>query len=522
MEKKIGIYLRLSDEDENPEESISVKGQRELIHHYILHHRELSAYEISEFCDDGYSGTNFNRPGIMKLLQKAKNGEIFCIIVKDFSRFGRNYIQVGSYVEQVFPFLGVRFISINDNFDSGRAFGNGDFMGMSFQNLMYDLYSRDLSQKITSVRRSKAEQGNFITAFAPYGYGKSKEQRLVIDKEAAIVVQRIFKMALEGIPQVEIARQLNSEEIPSPLGLRKMRKEHFFCTSVREKYIWSPATIGRILKDQRYTGDSVYGKVKPKNIGSRQEKKVPKQEWVIVPNTHEAIIERDIYEQIRAKGRNYQSRKKVMPYPLWKKVRCGVCNYMMSRKISEGNDGQGSVAAYRCAKSVMMNGLGCYGEKVGEQELEDAILFYLNKLMLSSYGGDLEQYSNSQLKERIQKSKRLIKQQEEKIKKMDLDKFRLYEAYKEKRMEKNDYLEKKNWSLCIYKKEEKALLLEKEKLKSLELDSQKKGEDVLSQNKFFPIPHLAREIVETFIDIVFIEQNGSIKILWNFQDGLAD
>ncbi|WP_304508188.1 recombinase family protein [Anaerotignum sp.] len=518
MEQKIGIYLRLSDEDENPEESVSVKGQRELIQHYILHHRDLSSYEILEFCDDGYSGTNFNRPGVMKLLQKARNGEVFCIMVKDFSRFGRNYIEVGNYIEQVFPFWGVRFISINDNFDSGRAFGNGDFMGISFQNLMYDLYSKDLSQKITSVRRSKAEQGKFITAFAPYGYGKSKEQKLVIDKEAASVVQRIFKMALAGIPQIEIARYLNSEEIPSPLKLRKMRKEPFFCTGVSKQFLWSPATIGRILNDQRYAGDSVYGKVKPKKIGSREDKKVPKQEWIIVPNTHEPIIGRDIYEQVQAKGRNYQPRKKEKPYPLWKKVRCGGCHYMMSRKISEENGSKGSVAVYRCPKLVFTNGVRCYGEKIAEHSIEDAILFYLNKLMVSSNAGELEEYFNGQSKERIQKNKKLIKQQEEKLKKIGLAKIELYEAYKENKLGKDDFLMKKNGYQDLYEKIESALLLEQEKSGYSQFDFPKNQEDMLRLNKIFPYPSLTRELVDVFVDVIFIEQNGAIKILWNFQD----
>ncbi|MPM77448.1 hypothetical protein SDC9_124451 [bioreactor metagenome] len=191
MTPTIGIYLRLSDEDENGKESDSIKGQREIIHDYLLKNQYLASYETLEFCDDGFSGTDFQRPGVTELLRRAQDGEISCIIVKDFSRFGRNYIEVGNYLEQVFPFLGIRFISVNDNFDSDKVSNNGEFIGRAFQNLIYDLYSRDLSLKISTGKRVKAEQGKFITAFAPYGYQKSKEQKLVVDEESAPVVERI-------------------------------------------------------------------------------------------------------------------------------------------------------------------------------------------------------------------------------------------------------------------------------------------------------------------------------------------
>ncbi|MDD4843866.1 MAG: recombinase family protein [Anaerotignum sp.] len=517
MIKRMGIYLRLSDEDENAKESNSIKGQRELIQHYIMNHKELSPYETVEFCDDGYSGTSFQRPGVMELLGKVKNGEIDCIIVKDFSRFGRNYIEVGSFIEQVFPFLGVRFISINDNFDSDKLSANGAFMATAFQNLIYDLYSKDLSQKISSVRRAKAKGGKFITAFAPYGYQKTKAQQLVADKETAPIVQRIFNMAFKGTPQVQIARTLNDEKIPSPLFVRKMRKESFSCATVSEKYLWYPAAISTILKDQRYVGDGVYGKVKPKSAGSSQDKAVPKEDWIIVPNTHEAIVSRAVFEQVNAKAKSYRPRNKEVHYPLWKKVRCGVCNHTISRKKSGGENGQGTARAFRCTSPNVSQELGCFKGKLEERQLEGAILLFLNTMLASVYDEDLQEFFIKQAKEEIQISQEMIKRQEVRLKQISVGKMQQYEAYRAKKLRKEDFLNKKIGSERLYKKTENVLFLEQDKMHGLCFKLQKNSETI-NVNELVPFQSVTRQLVEAFVERIFIEQNGSIKIFWKFQD----
>ncbi len=517
MIKRMGIYLRLSDEDENAKESNSIKGQRELIQHYIMNDKELSPYETAEFCDDGYSGTSFQRPGVMELLGKVKKGEIDCIIVKDFSRFGRNYIEVGSFIEQVFPFLGVRFISVNDNFDSGKLSANGAFMATAFQNLIYDLYSRDLSQKISSVRRAKAEGGKFITAFAPYGYQKTTMQQLMVDIETAPIVQRIFNMALEGTPQVQIARTLNDERIPSPLFVRKRRKESFSCAMVSEKYLWYPSAISTILKDQRYAGDGVYGKVKPKSVGSTQTKAVPKKDWIIVPNTHEAIVSREVFEQVNAKAKSYRPRKKEVHYPLWNKVRCGVCNHTISRKKSGGENSQGTAGTFRCTTPNVSQELGCFKGKLDERQLEGIILLFLNKILASVYDGDLQEFFAKQAKEEIQISQEMIKRQAVRLKQISVEKMQQYEAYRAKKLGREDFLNKKNESERIYEKTENDLSLEQDKMHDLCFKLQKNSE-TSNLNEVVSFQSTSRQLVEAFVEGIFIEKNGSIKIFWRFQD----
>lgn len=312
------IYLRISDEDENPgeaRESESISGQRFLLTDFVRGHRELSESRIIELVDDGFSGTNFDRPGIKKLLEMAKTHQVNCIVVKDFSRFGRNYLEVGNYLEQIFPFLGIRFLSVNDHFDSSENIGAAGAIEVGFKNIIHEAYSKDLSEKIRSVRRMMAEQGKFVTAFAPYGYRKSEatKNQLIVDAECAVVVRRIFDLFLSGMGNTAIARLLNKEEIPSPYMVRTQRKENFHRNGCKEENHWTAGTVSRILSDQRYVGDAVYGKVSPKEIGSKKEVRVPEENWIIVPDAHPCIVKRELFEAVRfskKKYRIYGSRNK--------------------------------------------------------------------------------------------------------------------------------------------------------------------------------------------------------------------
>lgn len=513
---KIGIYLRLSDEDGIGMESDSIKGQREIIHNYLSKNSHFTSYEILEFCDDGFSGTDFRRPGITELLKRAQDGEISCIIVKDFSRFGRNYIEVGGYLEQVFPFLGVRFISVNDDFDSSNVSGNREFMGTAFQNLIYDLYSRDLSVKISSGKRAKAGQGKFINAFAPYGYQKSKEQTLFMDKEAAPVVERIFDMALQGIPKAEIAYILNKEHVPSPLLLRKIRKEKLFCYCANEEYLWCPATISKILKDQRYVGDGVYGRVKPKKIGSGLSKDVSKEDWIVVPNTHEAIVKREVFEKVNAGFKSYRPRKTFEIYPLWKKVRCGVCNHCISRKTSEKDNSW--KATYCCTASRCSERFSCYSEKIQEVCITNAILGCLNQFFELIADEALEEQQRKQIENKIQITKKIISQSERNRRQLAFAQIRQYEAYRDNKVDKKIFLEKKA--------ELQKRILETEDVLKHEIDRlgilQQESEDTFNGGRSKMLASLTRAAAEAFVDEIVIEKNGSIRIVWNFQDVLLE
>lgn len=304
------LYLRISDEDENSgeaRESESISGQRLLLTDFVRGHRELSESRIIELVDDGFSGTNFDRPGIKKLLEMVKAHQVNCIVVKDFSRFGRNYLETGNYLEQIFPFLGIRFLSVNDHFDSFENLGAAGAIEVGFKNIIHEAYSKDLSEKIRSVRRMMAEQGKFVTAFAPYGFRKSEttKNQLLVDEECAVVVRRIFDLYLSGMGNTAIASLFNKEGILSPYMIRRQRKENFHRTGCKEENHWTAGTVSRILSDRRYVGDAVYGKVAPKEIGSKKDVRVPEENWIIVPDAHPGIVKREVFEAVRFSKKKY-------------------------------------------------------------------------------------------------------------------------------------------------------------------------------------------------------------------------
>ena len=271
-------YIRLSAEDvdlgkDGKIESNSVTNQRNLLDAVISRTPELADSHVVEFCDDGWSGKNFERPGFQAMIAQVRAGKIQCIVVKDLSRFGRDYLTVGNYISSVFPFLGVRFIAVNDGFDSIRP-ADIDSLETSFKALIYDLYSRDLSRKVRSAKRFRAQQGDFLSPFAPYGYVKdpADRSRLVIDPEAAETVRRIFRMTADGQRKEQLARQLNAEGVPTPM----LYKRAAGCTRTKwnnlfDENFWTGGLIYGILRDERYVGRVVYGKHTRDRIGRSEE-----------------------------------------------------------------------------------------------------------------------------------------------------------------------------------------------------------------------------------------------------------
>ena len=216
MTGTIALYMRISSEDANEGESFSIGHQRDLLYHFVKSRREFDGCTVMEFLDDGYTGTNFDRPGVQKMLSMAGN-PIQCIIVKDFSRFGRNLIDVGDYLDQIFPFLGVRFIAVNENYDSKNSIGSSVSLDVSLKAMVYEMYSRDISEKIRCMQQAKMKKGEYLCAIAFYGYKRSQTRKnsLEIDGQAAGIVRRIFQMAVDGMEPTQIALRLNTEGIRS-------------------------------------------------------------------------------------------------------------------------------------------------------------------------------------------------------------------------------------------------------------------------------------------------------------------
>ncbi|MCH5266317.1 MAG: recombinase family protein [Lachnospiraceae bacterium] len=341
---RIAVYMRLSkaagetacEDEEIQTENGSISMQRILLRKYIREH--FDSYQILEYQDDGFSGTNFNRPGVQNLLEDAKNEKFDCIVVKDFSRFGRDYIELGSYLEQIFPFLGIRFISVNDHYDSADCQGHTSDLDVNFKNLLYDMYSKDLSRKIKTALHARKESGKFVSGSEPFGYEKSLEDRhmLVILEEEAEIVRRIFDFRLRGLTSTQIARQLNLENVPTPVEF-KIRKGKTSRKPKGDKFYWSNSVICSILRNPVYAGDIAYGKTEREQVGGPNVLK-EKKDWKIIRNHHAPIITREEFEEVRkSMGKSRKQRETKKKHPLIGKVVCGCCKHNLRLREERRN-----------------------------------------------------------------------------------------------------------------------------------------------------------------------------------------
>ena len=286
------IYGRLSVEDEETEECMET--QIALVQDYINRSRELSY--VDTYFDNGFTGTNFKRPAFTRLMNDVRQKKIKCIVVKDLSRFGRNYLEAGYYIETVFPFLGVRLIAVTDNFDSTRT-EDMESLALPIRNMVNAMYAKDISKKIWTSLQRKKEAGYAVGNDAPYGYIRNPvTKRNEIDPEAAFYVQLIFQWELMGVPIFEIARRMTLLQVPTPREWhRKMVEEKEVLTCKK----WGVTTIRHILENQTYVGDTINNKSTQKLFAGQDRHDLPKEQWYVAKNTHPAIIARDDFEKVQ-------------------------------------------------------------------------------------------------------------------------------------------------------------------------------------------------------------------------------
>lgn len=332
------IYLRLSDDDGDKPESNSIKNQREFITEFLKSMPEIRIH--AERKDDGFSGVDFFRPGIQEVLQDVRSGAVNCVVVKDLSRLGRNYIETGKVLQE-FADHGVRFIAINDGYDTANAQGQASTILLPIKNLMNDSYSRDISVKIRSHLEVKKRKGQFVGAFAAYGYLKSPDDKnqLVVDDYAAEVVRDIFRWKLEGMSQQGIADRLNADGVLSPSEYKRslgMKYISGFKSNPQAK--WSAVAVGRILKNPLYIGVMVQGKTGRPNYKIKKLMEKPEDEWIRVPGAHEPIISevdfRTVSGLLRRDTRIAVQKKTV--YPFSGLLFCADCKQNMLRVLFVG------------------------------------------------------------------------------------------------------------------------------------------------------------------------------------------
>ena len=288
------MYLRLSKEDGEKVESNSISNQREIINSYVKRNQITM---VKEYVDDGYSGANFDRPNFKEMISDAYDKKFDTIIVKDLSRFGRDYIEAGKYIQRIFPENEIRFISVNDNYDSKSADMNDTHLILPIKNFINDSYCRDISNKVKSSQKIKREKGDFISAFAPYGYKKSDENKnkLVVDEQAAPNIKNIFDMKLMGYSSKAIADELNHLGVLTP---RKYKESQGFkCNGFQniKGGNWSAKAVNRIIENEVYIGNTLQGKSITLNYKNKKQIENEKEEWIRVEDTHEAIISKEVF-----------------------------------------------------------------------------------------------------------------------------------------------------------------------------------------------------------------------------------
>ena len=317
----IALYIRLSLEDYKYD-SMSIENQHLVLNEFVSSMPESTDAEVLEFIDNGYSGTNFERPKVQELIELVRANQIDCIIVKDFSRFGRNSIETGYFIERVFPLFHTRFISINDDFDSDQHKGDTGGMDVAFKYLISEYYSRDMSMKTKSAKYAKMQRGEYQSKICPYGYRKSADGRMEPNPETAVVVQLIFQLAATGIGAAAITRELFKRGIPTPGEYKAAHGQQYHDVS-RSRGRWSSSTVLRILEDERYIGSYVIGRRAVIEVGGTRSRMKDRDKWFIIPDHHPAIIEKELFEKVQAVQRRFSlPARKARAYPLKGKVLC--------------------------------------------------------------------------------------------------------------------------------------------------------------------------------------------------------
>lgn len=288
-----GGYVRLSVEDSKKPGSDTIENQKKFVLSYIEKQEDMEFCGI--YCDNGQTGTDFERPEFEQLIKDVKAGNIDCIVVKDLSRFGRNYRETGNYLERIFPVLDVRFVAVTDHFDTLTAERTDEEMIIPLKNIINEMYSRDLSKKIGTAYAVRQQRGEFLGAWACYGYRKCADDphRIEPDGETAAIVQEIFRMRLSGMSYRKIACSLNEKRIPSPSRSRYL--SGFVKCERYAKILWQAQTVKKILCNQVYLGHMVQGRKRGSFYEGKRQAVLPESEWVIVQNTHQPIIEEEIF-----------------------------------------------------------------------------------------------------------------------------------------------------------------------------------------------------------------------------------
>ena len=523
-------YYRLSKDDKNEDRSRDSKGeisdsilnQRKLVHAYLQNHPGITL--VDEAYDDGYSGTNYDRPGFRSVLEKVQSGNVNCVIVKDFSRLGREYIETGKYLEMIFPSFGVRFIAINDDVDSEHSTAGDDII-IPIKNIMNESYCRELSKKLRNQFRIQRGNGEFLGAFASYGYCKSPDDKhkLVIDEYAAEVVRGIFSMKIKGYSQNMIADFLNQEKVLPPAEYKKslgMKYKTGFQASMQAK--WSAVTINRILNNPIYIGTLVQGKRGTPNYKIKKMRVRSEDDWVVVENNHPAVIDPLMFSIVQKMMERDTRRppKKDVLLPLAGVLFCPDCGRTLQRRTV--TYGEQKYCYYVCA--TYKDGKGCSSHSFEQKKLEETVLHAITSQIqmiveLNELIKDIGLHSIDQI--RLKRVDVMIARKEEDLDRDKEFRMKLYEALNEELIDRDEYNKMRMKYTRQIEDTEKAI--SKLKLQRTEISSSHSTDNnwIMQFIKFQGITELTREVVVTLIDRIYVYEDKHIRIEFNYRNEIA-
>ncbi len=526
---RAGLYARISVETERKREADTIGNQLQLLKDYVSEHSDLTVFDI--YSDDDISGTDFIRPEFSRMMNDLRDGKIDCIIVKDLSRLGRNYLESGEYIEMVFPFFRCRFISVTDRFDT--KYQQAD-ISVQLKNMANEMYAKDISRKICSTMRTIQDQGKFAGSRAPYGYrlDPADKHHLIIDEETAPIVKQLFELLAEGNTVHYVATTMNARGIPSPGRLLYERgiatTDHF------KNSKWYMQTVRRILQDEIYLGWMVSGKFRSTyhSTGKKGSQPVPREEWIVTKGTHEPIVTEELFNKVqeyfvRMKEEHGQTavyNSKSKKASIFKgHLRCGECGQAMFLRNKHSH---GKVTAwYYCALHENYNSSYCVKKAVKKQDVEDiALKLIRTQIKLFTDAREmiiaLNKKESSKTKHRIYSDQiRNVKKQIEKY--MSL-KASLYEDFANGVLSQSDYISM--GQEYAQKADELRIFLAE-----LEKEAQKYSQTYAMNGSWAQIIEqyqnaetLTEEMIDAFIDEMILYNNGHVEVKFRFKDELDE
>ena len=525
---KTGLYVRLSIEDvRDRKDSDSIENQAYLLKQFVEERPFLQIYSI--YTDNGEKGTNFDRPEFNRLMDDVKAGKVNCIVVKDLSRFGRDYLETGNYLEKIFPFLGVRFISINDNYDSFNPENSNEDLIISLKNLLNDVYTKDISKKIISTFRERQSKGEFLGAHVPYGYSRPGDgtYKLVVDEESASVIRQIYQWKVEGLSDTVIARRLNDMGIPSPSKYKYLKGE--WKNARYNNNIWQRQTIKALTENEVYLGHKIYGKIQASLYEGKRKSRVPRDEWTIIENDHDPIIDQETFDIVHNKrieiyeefsARIEQNKHLKNKENIFKDIAiCGDCKCKLVRRRRIKNDEL--YYYFSCTTYETNSGYKCTRKHIVEADMIEAVYAAIrNQIDVVASVDDILEKVNSDAryqnrKDNLANEIRKVKAQIERLTSL---RSSLYDDYIEQLLTEQEYL----YAKAKYEKEEDAL---KDRLNELLLQQKKYGQTYSYENRwlssfraFRDEKELTKEMVSALIETVELYADRSIQVNFKFRD----